>query len=57
MIKNFENRVVREGIVDTKKYRYCCKDYAGKREIQRLPLTALDTTAAIDGWEIVKVIK
>lgn len=57
MTEKFENRVIREGIVDTAKYRYYCKDYIDRREIQRLPLTDLDTVAAINGWEIVKVIK
>lgn len=57
MTTNFEQRVIREGIVDTRKYRYICKDYADRREIKRLPIDDLDTTAALDGWETVKVIR
>lgn len=61
MTKDFINRVIREGIVDTKNYRYIRKDMNNATEqwleIRRLPLSALDTTAAIDGWETVQVIK
>lgn len=61
MKKEFENRVLNERIVDTAQYRYAvaeCRD-AGSQwlEIRRLPLDKLDTTAAIDGWETVKVIR
>lgn len=61
MKKDFIDRVIREGIVDTKAYRYIRKDVNNATEqwmeIRRLPLSALDTTAAIDGWETVQVIK
>ena len=61
MKKDFIDRVIREGIVDTKTYRYIRKDVTNATEqwmeIRRLPLSALDTTAAIDGWETVQVIK
>lgn len=61
MTKDFINRVIREGIVDTKNFRYIRKDMNNATEqwmeIRRLPLSALDTTAAIDGWETVQVIK
>lgn len=60
MKRDFIERVIRERVVDTRKYRYTIKErqtvteqYA---EIRRLPLSDLDTTAAIDGWETVKVI-
>ncbi len=61
MTKDFINRVIREGIVDTKNFRYIRMDMNNATEqwmeIRRLPLSALDTTAAIDGWETVQVIK
>ena len=47
--------------MDTEKYRYIvkdCHDADGQwAEIRRLPIDQLDTTAAIDGWETIKVIK
>lgn len=57
MKKEFIERVIRERIVDTDKYRYIIKDchdaYQQYQEIRRLPLSDLDTTNAIDGWETV----
>lgn len=50
MTKAFENRVNREGIVDTKNYRYCVRD----NKIVRIELDKLDTTAALTDWETVK---
>lgn len=52
MTKQFEEKVIREHIVDTKNYRYTVKD----NTIQRLPLEYLDTTAALTEWETVKVL-
>jgi len=46
MTLKFKCKIVREGIVDTKKYRYVYRD----GEIYRIELSKLDTTAAIDGW-------
>ena len=54
MTKQFIDRVIKERIVDTAKYRYCAKALAGSLTIIRLPIVDLDTTAAIDGWETVK---
>ena len=56
MKKEFWERVKRERIVDTKKYRYVLDtDIRLERPlIKRLPIEELDTTAAIDGWEDVK---
>lgn len=67
MTKEFEKRVLREGAVDTRKYRYvvvtCLPTvYRGEKiEIRRIPLSALDTTAAIFGsseseWVCVKTL-
>lgn len=49
MRKSFIERVVREGIVDTRKYRYIMRG----AKIFRLPISCLGTTQAIDGWELV----
>lgn len=56
MKKEFAEKVMRELIVDTRKYRYICADCCDRSEIRRLPLEYLDTTAALDGWETVQVI-
>lgn len=57
MTQKFIDRVLSERTVDTAKYRYIVKDFNDRREIQRLPITDLDTTAAIDGWDTVAVIR
>lgn len=61
MTQKFIDKVIREGIVDTKIYRYIRKDMTNATEqwleIRRLPITDLDTTNAIDGWETVRIIK
>lgn len=61
MKKEFEKRVLNERIVDTAKYRYvvaeCHNSSSQWFEIRRIPLDQLDTTASINGWETVKVIK
>lgn len=61
MTKTIRDRVLRGEIVDTKKYRYIlkqCQDAESQWvEIRRLPIVDLDTTAALDGWETVEVIR
>lgn len=61
MKKEFIDLVMRERVVDTRSYRYIVKECYNATEqwaeIRRLPLSDLDTTKAIDGWEVVKVIK
>lgn len=57
MKKEFIEKVIRLGSVDTDKYRYVARDYPDRLEVQRIPLSALDTTAALDGWETVEVVK
>lgn len=58
MTRKFIEKVIREGMVDTRLYRYICRvRYTAENrilQIKRLPLTSLDTTEAIDGWETVK---
>ena len=56
MKKEFWERVKRERRLDTRKYRYIIdEDIRLERPlIKRLPIEDLDTTAAIDGWEVVK---
>ena len=57
MKKEFIEKVKREMVVDTKKYRYRTQGWNGahtqKLQILRLPIEDLGTTAAIDGWEVV----
>ena len=61
LTKAFIERVRAERIVDTRQYRYVVKECYNVDEqwleIRRLPLEALDTTEAIDGWETVAKIK
>lgn len=57
MRKEFFEKVIRFGSIDTRKYRYVCKELPDRMEIRRIELSALDTTAAIDGWETVMIIK
>ena len=54
--KNFEKRIIREGIVDTAKYRYVVKEQADGLYILRLRKDDLDSTEAINGWETVKKV-
>lgn len=55
MTKDFERKVIREGMVDTKKYRYVYESSTDGVYIRRIERKYLDTTVAIDGgWEIVK---
>lgn len=54
MTKEFEKRVIREGVVDTKKYRYVYESETEGVYIIRLERKYLGTTVAIDGWEMVK---
>lgn len=44
-----------KGYADTRKYRYQIFDRAGRRAVKRIELAKLDTTAALDGWQIVEV--
>lgn len=56
MKKEFFDKIIKNGVVDTKKYRYIYIVPAEKAEIRRIAIDLLDTTATIDGWEVVKVI-
>ena len=56
MKQAFIDRIKREYIVDTRKYRYRGWEApTGEFIIQRVPVEYLDTTAAIDGWKTVYV--
>lgn len=55
--KSMISRIMEEGIVDTEKYRYIAKDCGDHLEIRRIELDKLDTTYAIDGWELVEMIR
>lgn len=61
MTNSFLARLIHEGIVDTRVYRYVYRagyDAQGHPcgVIRRIRLTALDTTDAIDGWETVRYL-
>ena len=60
MTKSIRDRVLAGETVDTDKYRYVlrsCQDHEKQwAEIRRLPKAHLDTTAAINGWELVETI-
>lgn len=51
--KEFLNRVLHEGVVDTRKYRYIVIESGADIVVKRLPIEDLNTTEAIDGWETV----
>ena len=55
MKKSFIAKVLHEEMVDTREYRYLVRTKNSLsdrwRIIIRLPISDLDTTAAIDGWE------
>ena len=57
MTKNFIAKVLREGMVDTRNYRYLAEAESSATEqwhvIKRVPMADLGTTAAIDGWEVI----
>lgn len=61
MTTKFANRVISEGTVDTANHRYIsvsCQDSSSQwLEIRRLPLSDLDTTAALTNWETVATIR
>ncbi len=61
MKKDIRDRVLNGEIVDTKTHRYMLKPCGNHEkqwaEIRRLPLRSLDTTAALNGWEVVEVIE
>lgn len=57
MTKALIERVKNERVVDTRKYRYILDEAVDKTPcIKRLPRVDLDTTAAIDGWEVVATL-
>lgn len=58
MTEKFFRKIIREDIVDTKKYRYTTREKVvdGRQILQviRIPLEKLNTTAAFDEWEVVE---
>ena len=56
MNAKFIDKVIREGFVDTKNYRYVCRVDKTSAVVSRLPINRLDTTAALEPWEVVEVI-
>ena len=57
MTKMFREKVLQYGTVDTKTYRYRFVECGSHCEIRRIRIDYLDTTAALDGWETVEVVK
>jgi len=57
MKKEFIAKVINREVVDTKTYRYKLDTrhdlYHQYQIISRIPLKSLDTTAALDAWELV----
>ena len=55
MTKAFIRRVKREGIVDTRRYRYVYHVIDNTYGISRIDIDLLDTTAALDksNWKVV----
>lgn len=51
----FIEKVINNGIVDTRKYRYVCKRNFVAQWIERIELKYLDTMAAYryDAWEVI----
>ena len=56
MTNKFIDKVIREGIVDTKNYRYAYRVDKTRAVVERFPIKQLDTTAALEPWEVVDVI-
>lgn len=55
MTKEFERRVIREGTVDTKKYRYVYGSFVEGTCIKRIERSRIDDSSlSFDDWEIVK---
>lgn len=57
MTKMFRAKVLQNGTVDTKTYRYRVFECVDHGEIRRVRIEYLGTTAALDGWETVEVVK
>ena len=47
MKKSFRNRIINEGMVDTKKYRYCYCAFAEWTCIKRIPIGMVGTTESL----------
>ena len=57
MKKEFIAKLLHERSIDTNTYRYIIKDCGSEAHILRIELNKLDTTEAINGWKLVKIIK
>lgn len=53
MKKELLSRVLHEGVVDTRKYRYIVGESGADIVVKRLSIEDLDTTATIDGWKTI----
>lgn len=57
MNKKLRDKIMTNQIYDTRNYRYMVRECSDHLEIVRLPIDLLNTTAAIDGWEIVHTVQ
>lgn len=57
MTKELEQRIIKEGTVDTEDYRYEYVEIGDRKEIQRIALADLDNVLLSLWWETVKVIE
>lgn len=55
MTERIRKEIERKGFADTKKYRYQLFETSSARMIKRIEISKLDTTAALNGWEIVEI--
>lgn len=51
--KNFAAKVLANGMIDTRNYRYIIKCDNYGCQVLALPIKFLDTTAAYDNWKVV----
>lgn len=56
MTAKFIDWVIRDGVVDTMAYRYAFRADKTHAVVERLPINQLDTTAALEPWDVVEVI-
>ena len=56
MTADFTLKVIKYGVVDTKKYRYVYIQHFQIAEIKRLRVECLGTVKSLDDWETVKRI-
>lgn len=56
MTEKFIDRIRKEHIVDTCKYRYRLRNTPEYSRIERIPREYVGTTVALEPWEVVKTL-